>query len=74
MYKKDYTLITICAIAVTGCVAIVAIFAMYFIYTAKMKMPATATVAPQTQVTSSSVDISQLKSDDGQPLILPKSG
>lgn len=71
MSKKDHTLIAICAIAVTGCVAIVAIFAMFFIATARTGLPTTVAVAPATQVPSSGVDVLQLKASDGQPLILP---
>ncbi len=71
MYKKDHTLITICAIAVTGCVAIVAIFAMYFIATTRTNVQPTLTIAPQTQTSPVAIDVSQLKSVDGQPLILP---
>jgi ribose/xylose/arabinose/galactoside ABC-type transport system permease subunit/ABC-type sugar transport system substrate-binding protein len=71
MYKKDHTLITICAIAVTGCVAIVAIFAMFFIATTRTGVPTTVAVAPPAQGPSSAVDVLQLKASDGQPLLLP---
>jgi len=71
MYKKDNTLITICAIAVTGCVAIVAIFAMFFVATTRTSVPTTVTVAAPTPLRPGPIDVQQLKSSDGQPLILP---
>lgn len=77
MIKKDYTLITICAIAVTGCVAIVAIFAMFFITTQRLQQtvlvqegyPAVAATTPLSA--AAPADIWQLISGDGQPLLLP---
>jgi ribose/xylose/arabinose/galactoside ABC-type transport system permease subunit/ABC-type sugar transport system substrate-binding protein len=71
MYRKDHTLIIVCAIAVTGCVAIVAIFAMFFIATTRTSVPTAVTVGPRTQMPSSAVDVRQLKASDGQPLLLP---
>lgn len=73
MYQKDRTLIAICAIAVTGCVAIVAIFAMFFLATQKNVQP--VMIAGSSQVvtpdTGPAKDVWQLTSGDGQPLLLP---
>jgi ribose transport system substrate-binding protein len=71
MYKKDHTLVAVCAIAVTGCVAIVAIFAMFFLATSRVRLPITETIDPQVSMPSREVDVRQLRSGDGQPLILP---
>ena len=73
MYQKDRTLIAICAIAVTGCVAIVAIFAMFFLATQKNVQPVMIAGSPQvvTPKTAPAQDVWQLTSGDGQPLLLP---
>ena len=63
MNKKDNKVIIITAIAVIGCVAIVAIVARYFLNVRTPDMP----VSPQ-----KSVDITALKSSDGQPLLFPQ--
>jgi ribose/xylose/arabinose/galactoside ABC-type transport system permease subunit/ABC-type sugar transport system substrate-binding protein len=79
IHQKDHTLITVCAIAVTGCVAIVAIFAMFFVATQRSMQPMLVTQAPQASqslqpgasATSTGPDVWQLTSGDGQPLLLP---
>lgn len=71
MSKKDHTLVTVCAIAVTGCVAIVAIFAMYFASTSRFKQPVVMTTTGTAAPVAEQVNVWQLKSVDGQPLLLP---
>ncbi len=73
MVQKDNTLITVCAIAVTGCVAIVAIFAMFFVATQRSVQPVMVTNSPQvvTSEPAAETDVWQLTSVDGQPLLLP---
>ncbi len=73
MVQKDHTLIAICAIAVTGCVAIVAIFAMFFLADRRSVQPVMLTGAPQavTADAPAAQDVWQLTSGDGQPLLLP---
>jgi len=73
MYQKDHTLITLCAIAVTGCVAIVAIFAMFFMSMQKPVQTVMMTESAQavTSEPGAPQDVWQLTSGDGQPLLLP---
>ena len=73
MVQKDHTLVTVCAIAVTGCVAIVAIFAMFFMAMQKGAQPIMMTGSPQVVTFEPEVaaDVWKFTSGDGQPLLLP---
>ncbi len=68
--RKDNTALAIVCVTAIACTAMVTCFTMYLLHTRQPVVTLAAAAAPAAAATQE-VDISGLKSGDGQPLILP---